>query len=191
MPDSLQIRTKAQLLVEGQDDRRVFGKIAEDLGITDVQVHEYGGYPNLRRFLRTFVALPGFRRVMTLAVVADADLNNVDRSRGIRGTLGDVGLPVPDAPLQMASKGDLEVAYLVVPHGQNTGMIEDICLESVSDDPAMKCVDDYFQCIGKTSLTGPNPPRMSKARVHAFLASRQEPGLRLGYGILTQMCFRL
>ena len=41
-------------------------------------------------------------------------------------------------------------------------MIEDVCLESVRTDPAIECVDGYFECIRKTDLPGPNEVRMAK-----------------------------
>ena len=59
-------------------------------------------------------------------------------------------------------------------------MIEDVCLESVSADPAMKCIENYFDCIHGAGLPGPREHWTSKARLHAFLASRERPQLRLG-----------
>ena len=166
--------------MEGQDDRRVFSAIAKHMGIADVQIHSYEGYPNLRPFLRTFVALPRFRLVKTLAVVADANSSSVDREKGIQDALSVSHLPVPPGPLGVASGGNLRVVYLIVPHNRQEGMIEDVCLASVSTDPALACVDSYFECIEKTTLLGPDRSQMSKARVHAFLASRKRPDLRLG-----------
>ena len=44
----------------------------------------------------------------------------------------------------------------------------------------MECVDRYFECLSQTEIEGPKKVWMSKARLHAFLASRDRPGLRLG-----------
>ena len=180
MCDSVEINRPKQVLVEGDDDFRVFGSILDCLDIRNVQVQRYRGYPSLRRFLKTFKALSGFESVQSLAIVADADCSRTGREIGIRDALSNMGLPSPPGPLKVASNGNLRVAYLVVPDYQDTGMIEDVCLDSVRPDPAMSCVDDYFECISRTSLPGPKTVRMSKARVHAFLASRERPGLRLG-----------
>ena len=180
MPVQIELRHTKQLIVEGEDDVRVFGSILEHLDIRSVQVHRYGGYPKLKPFLKTFMALPDFESVESLAVVADADRSRAGREIGIHDALLDVGLPVPLAPLEVAAKGGLKVTYLVVPDYQETGMIEDVCLDSVAADPALGCVDDYFECINGTSLLGPKKVWMSKARVHAFLASRERPDLRLG-----------
>ncbi len=59
-------------------------------------------------------------------------------------------------------------------------MMEDVCLNSVADDPVMECVEQYFACVGQTNIQGPRQVWRSKARVHAFLASRDRPDLRLG-----------
>ena len=67
---------------------------------------------------------------------------------------------------------------LVVPFGSNTGMLEDVCLQSVASDPKIKCVDDYFNCLEEASSE--RPRTLAKARAHAFLASKEESDLRVG-----------
>lgn len=58
-------------------------------------------------------------------------------------------------------------------------MLEDLCLAAVADDPAMNCVDEYFSCLGEQNVSL-RESAIPKARLHAFLASRERPGLRLG-----------
>lgn len=58
-------------------------------------------------------------------------------------------------------------------------MLEDLCLEAVMDDPAMSCVDEYFKCLEDQNVLQ-KQIAIPKARLHAFLASRERPGLRLG-----------
>ena len=170
-----------QVLVEGDDEVRVFESLLKCMSMTDVQVQPYRGYQNLRRVLKSFIAQPGFSElVQSLAVVADANSSKTDREKSIRDALSFVSLPSPLGSLRALSDGKLQVAYLVVPHDRDSGMIEDVCLDSVSADPAMQCVDQYFECIGQAGLPGPKETWMSKARVHAFLSSREDPSLRLG-----------
>ena len=182
MPDSTKVTIEhpKQVLVEGDDDVRVFRSLLKHMSLTDVQIQQYRGYQKLRPFLRGFMALSEFGFVRSLAVVADANSSKPAREKSILKTLSDMSLPSPLSPLQKSSDGKLQVAYLVVPHDQEFGMIEDVCLNSVSSDPAMQCVDRYFECISQANTPGPKEVRMSKARVHAFLASREDPSLRLG-----------
>lgn len=58
-------------------------------------------------------------------------------------------------------------------------MLEDLCLAAVADDPAMNCVDEYFKCLDVLG-SAQKEIALPKARLHAFLASRERPGLRLG-----------
>ena len=138
------------------------------------------GYDSLRQFLRTFSVDPGFRQVRSLAVVVDADENPPGRRQGVADALASAGLPRPNQPLESVSDSELTVAYLIVPHDPPGTMMEDVCLNSVSGDPAMDCVDQYFDCVSRADTSGPRQVWMSKARSHAFLASRDRPDLRLG-----------
>ena len=180
MPPDFNIERPKQVIVEGVDDVRVIEALCNHLRIGDVQFVPCGGYDSLRQFLRTFSVDPDFRQVRSLAVVVDADENPPGRRQGVADALASAGLPRPDQPLESVSESELTVAYLVVPHDPPGTMMEDVCLNSVSDDPAMGCVDQYLECVSRADTPGPRQVWMSKARAHAFLASRDRPDLRLG-----------
>ena len=57
-------------------------------------------------------------------------------------------------------------------------MIEDVCLDSAKTDPAMECVDRYFECISQANIQGPKEVWMSKART--LFLHQGNPDLRLG-----------
>ena len=178
--EAITIGRPKQLIVEGDDEVRLLGALLRNLGIDGVQIQQLRGYNNIRRFLTAFVDIENFSTVRSLAIVADANSNGAGRIQSIRDALASVGLPSPSAPLQQASDGSLNVSYLVVPHGRTQGVIEDVCLASVRTDPAMACVNSYFQCIAAVNTPGPRSTHTSKALLHAFLASRDDPSLRLG-----------
>ena len=67
---------------------------------------------------------------------------------------------------------------LILPYELDQGMLEDVCLQSVVTDPAMECLNAYFDCLRGKDIVFPK--NLSKARIHAFLSSREEPDLRLG-----------
>ena len=180
MDDDLHIERPKQALVEGNDDVRLFEALAKHLGIPDIQVNQYRSKYNLRTFLRTFTVLPGFASVRSLAVVADANSNRNGAEQRIRSALSAANLPSPHRPLEVLSQENVRVCYLVVPHEAESGMIEDVCLESVRTDPAVGCLDRYFECIKQTNVRGPREVWLAKARLHTFLASRERPDLRLG-----------
>ena len=180
MPPDFNIERPKQVIVEGVDDVRVMEALCNHLGIRDVQFAPCGGYHSLRQFLRTFSANPEFRQVRSLAVVVDADENPTGRRQGVADALASAGLPRPTRPLEPVSEAGLAVTYLVVPHNAEGAMMEDVCLNSVVDDPAMDCVDQYLECVNQANTPGPRQVWISKARAHAFLASRDRPDLRLG-----------
>ena len=179
-PSSVTINSSKLILVEGIDECRVFGSLAKHIGISGLQVLAYNGRPKLRPLLRTITALSGFGIVDSIAIVMDADNSSASSLQSITASLASVGLPVPNRPLTPASNGTIKVTYLILPHGASSGMLEDVCLSSTAGDPAMTCLDSYFACIDASPLSGPKPTHRSKAKVHAFLASRKEPDLRLG-----------
>ncbi len=168
------------LLVEGVDEVRVFGALAKTLGIEDIQIESYNGRDNLRGALKALPQIAGYRTLKSVGIVTDADQSASDAARRVRGALAAASLPVPDAPLDRACDGNMLVCYLILPHDSDSGALEDVCLKSVATDPVMSCVDDFFDCIARAPSGGPNPVWMSKARVHAYLASRKRPDRRLG-----------
>ncbi len=108
----------------------------------------------------------------------DADNNASAAFQSVCSALRQANLPVPPAVLQPAGTKPI-VKVMIVPHGKTSGMLEDICLDTVSTDLAIPCVDSYFSCL--SSLPGFTlPNNISKAKVHAFLSSRIEPDKRLG-----------
>ena len=52
-----------------------------------------------------------------------------------------------------------------------TGMLEDLCLNSVSHNPEFSCVDDYFKCVAQKSE---RKEFSSKARVRVWMASHAD-----------------
>ena len=85
------IEQPKQLIVEGNDDARVFMSLCRYLGISDVQIWQCGGYQNLRGVLRTVVGLDDFDSVNSLAIVADANSSRNARIQSIQNALSHAG----------------------------------------------------------------------------------------------------
>ena len=66
----------------------------------------------------------------------------------------------------------------IIPTDGSNGELEDVLLASVNGDPAVSCVDELIECLEVRMTT--LPAKLSKARLHAFLASREEPDLLPG-----------
>ncbi|MCY4526213.1 MAG: hypothetical protein OXB89_06355 [Anaerolineaceae bacterium] len=168
------------LVVEGQDDRRFFEALLKHCGISDFQVLQFAGVSNLSSRLDALRIVEGFATVTTLGVVRDANGNRNAAFQSVQDALRAARLPVPSRPLVLAGNQP-RVSVMILPPEEIAGgmMLEDLCLKAVENDPAMRCVDDYFRCLEKQNVSL-RESAIPKARLHAFLASRERPGLRLG-----------
>ncbi|MBN2306261.1 MAG: hypothetical protein JXQ72_17395 [Anaerolineae bacterium] len=170
------IKQSKVLIVEGKDDVRFLQallrhlKIAGDFDIRDVQ-----GVGNLGDSLRTVLATPD-RNIVSLGIIRDADQRAQSAFQSVCSGLHNAGLSVPRWPLDVVGEKP-RVSVFIWPDCENTGMLETLCLASVAASPALVCIDQFFECIEQDEDI---PSNMDKARLHAFLASRDKPGLRLG-----------
>jgi len=60
-------------------------------------------------------------------------------------------------------------------------MLEDVCLRSLDGRPEQECVEGLSQCLGERGL--PELRQPAKARAHAYLATQEKPGLRVGEAV--------
>jgi len=160
------------LLVEGNDEVKLFDKLLADLGLVDVEIRDIMGKTKFRKNIKGLPKFTGFGKVTSVGIVTDADKQPQGTFDSICDALEAAGLPRPTAPLQPVGD-DPQVAVMILPGDGREGMLEDLCLESVADDPAMPCVEEYFGCLEGQLETGVFLGNPSKSRVRAFLASME------------------
>jgi hypothetical protein len=178
MPSTPQALSKPKLLIgEGKEEVDFFTAFLSHLNIADVQVEQYGGKQGLPSYLRTLVVRPGYLDVVSLGITRDADNSAQSAFQSVCSSLNRASLPVPSRPGEIVGDSP-QVSIMILPDGQNSGMLEDLCLTAIETDPVLQCVDEYFDCVYRTS--GRKPNNMAKARVHTWLASQSEPDKRLG-----------
>jgi hypothetical protein len=170
--------TKPRLLIgEGQDEVFFFEAMLAHHGVADVHVEQYAGKGKLSVHLRDLVNRPGWQGVAALAVTRDADADAAQAFASVSSSLAASGLPGPPAAGQVAV-GPPRVGVFLLPDNRRAGMLEDLCWEAVQTDGAALCVDDYLRCVAQRAARQPNV--LAKARIHAWLTSHRESGLRLG-----------
>ena len=118
---------------------------------------------------------------MSLGVVRDADCDPNAAFQSVCSALQGAQLPEPSQP-EIFEGNRPQVGILVLPDAKTAGMLEALCLKSVVGDPAMSCIQEYFNCVEQQ--LGSSPKNVNKARVQAFLASRPEHVAHLGLGAL-------
>jgi hypothetical protein len=170
--------TENKLLIgEGVDEVRFFKALLGHLGLGQIQVEQYGGKTKLSRYLKNLPNIPGFAKLVSIGVTRDADSDPASALQSVTSGLHQAGLPSPSvhgAPQTITPK----MTVFILPSAQNTGMLEDLCMNSVELDSALGCVDEYLACVLQRSNR--QPANLAKARVHAWLASNVKPDLRLG-----------
>jgi hypothetical protein len=180
MPMLRNITESKQLLVEGKDVEIIFSLFIEQMGISDLQIQDYGGVDEFPGFLEQFVFSHKFRsgNVVSLGIVRDAETSAEAAFQSICGALDRVKLTKPDLPL--VPKGvNPKINILILPDASTPGMLETLLLRAVANDPVMVCIDQYFDCINQQTEYLPSP--IDKAKALAFLASRQNIKPLLGH----------
>jgi hypothetical protein len=173
---SISITRNKLIAVEGVDDVCFFASLLRHVGIRGCQIIEMRGKYPLTDKINAVVKTSGFNKVVSFGVAIDADSNYSGTFQSMCAALRHSKLPIPTAPL-IKAEGNPQVTVVILPKANTKGMLEDLLLESVINDPAMSCVDAYFQCLkGK----GIKPKHISKAKIHAFLSSRKKPELDCG-----------
>jgi len=160
------------LLVEGKDEVKLFGKLFADLGLVDVEIRNIMGKTKFRRNIQALPKITGFGKVTSVGIVTDADRQPQGTFESICDALQAANLPSPTAPLQPVGD-DPQVVVMILPGDGREGMLEDLCLESIADDPAMPCLEEHFRCLEEQLEASTFPGNPSKAHVRAFLASME------------------
>ena len=166
------------LLVEGYDAFRFFKALLVHMNLVhQIEIRNFGGVGDLQSYLPVLLTTPGFHGVQSLGIVRDAESDAPSAFRSVCSVLRTNRLTEPKRPMEVA-EGRPRTGVFILPDGENPGMLETLCLQAVSGDPIIPCIDLYFHCAVDNGISLPD--NMAKARVQAFLASRSKPGLLLG-----------
>jgi hypothetical protein len=180
------------VLVEGSDEQLFLEGLFAHMGIADVEVIEVKGKDKFPSAFAAFVIDPGFSDVRSFAIVRDAD-TSVDASlQSVKDLLAKHNQPVPSSSGGFAQDGQRRVGVFIMPGNADSGMLEDLCLQTVADDPAMQCVEAAFTCIKSALLPSPQvdpvdlsipylPKNLSKSKALLFLATRYRPMSSVGW----------
>lgn len=151
------------LLVEGKSCEIFSGSLLQHLGRSDIQVRDFGGVTNLRRFLGALASVPGFERVRACGILRDAEDSALNARRSVLDALKAAKFKVfGNAP---------RFKVFILPDNRNPGMLETLCWQSVQSDPFVPCVDALLQCAATKRIEVRNS---DKARSCAFLSIRPD-----------------
>ena len=176
-----EITEKNLIIVEGDDDAYLFEKLLEKLQITGVQLHSLRGDNRLLpKVLKVFKNRPNFDELENLGIILDANESKESKITSIKYHLQTNGYPVPQLMNKLSDEGSPHTCFLVIPPNHEKGNLEDLCLMSVKEDPAISCIDSLFECLSENIAKENYPKNISKAKVQVFMASRKESCPHLG-----------
>ncbi|MBI4556282.1 MAG: hypothetical protein HY706_01745 [Candidatus Hydrogenedentes bacterium] len=146
------------------------------MGISDVQVQDFGGVDEMPARMGAFSQSANFGSVECLGVIRDAENNPSAAFHSISNALRKSNLDDPGRPGTI-TRGKPRIGIFILPEANSVGAIEDLCLMSIEGEPVMDCINSFVECVHGM---GVKIRKSSKAKVAAFLSTRDEPGLLIG-----------
>lgn len=184
----LPINSKKVLAVEGKDEINFFNALLQYMNIKDVDIRDVVGKDQFSKKLLALIKTRGFfladgsSFVTHLAIIRDEDKDKALES--VVKIVTNIGLKPPKKHSTF-SNGNPRVGIFIMPGETVEGtMLEDLCLKTVENHPAMKCVNDFTSCVSDLKTT---PKNISKAKVQVFksqvfLATQPETVDSVGLG---------
>lgn len=182
----LAIEKQRLLIVEGKDEQGFFHALLKHLQIASIQILPVGGKDKFALEIQSITKLSGFAAIERIGIVRDSDANPKGAFDSVCSALRKVQLPTPpeitDFFRNHATNRCIGAAPITNRLKSYAGRhLPDYLIE---EDVAFTCLQDYFACLEKHNIKHHNIKHtdnaIAKARLHAFLASRDEPDLRLG-----------
>jgi hypothetical protein len=167
------------LAVEGTDEVIFFEELFKHIGMLDkVELREVGGKDQFKIKMPTLQKTTGFNNLDAIGIIRDADENFESAFESIKGVFEKMGIQVPARPGQF-SDGVPKVGIFIMPDNANKGMLENLCLNTVKDDQAMECVDQFINCAKELKK---QPKNAAKTKAQAYLALMPEIANSVGRG---------
>lgn len=181
--DLLPIRAKKILGVEGKDEKSFFTALLKHLKISDYQIEPVGGKDQFPKKFPALLKTSGFfapdESPLVTHVAIVRDKNEDEAFKSISNIVATAGLK-PPTKHSTFSDGNPKVGIFIMPgHKVKGTMLEDLCLKTVENHPAMKCVNEFASCA---SALETKPKNISKAKAQTFLAAQPEIVNSVGLG---------
>ncbi len=140
------------------------------------RVYDFGGITELRRYLRTMLAMDDFQStVRSLSVIRDAETDATGACQSVKNALRANELPVPETPCSWTSAGtgrhpDIRTGFVLFPTcdgNPENGTLEDLCLRmlaAANADAVLSHADVALEPYA------PQLSRIHKNRLHAYFS---------------------
>jgi len=176
------VRSTKVLAVEGADERKFLEALFDHMRIPVPDIRAVGGRDLFPAKIPALKIATGFSGVTHFGIIRDK--NAGDALTSVKNILQRCGFSPPERHAEFSS-GSPKVGIFIMPGKTVDGtMLEDLCLRTVADAPAMECVNDFASCVQRLEN---GPKNISKAktqvfRAQVFLATRAETVDAVGLG---------
>jgi hypothetical protein len=145
------------LAVEGKDELNFFKAVLTDMAISEVDIFDVGGKDKFKTHIEALTKTVGFDKVVTLAIIRDAENDANATFDSISYILTQNGLQAPTT-VESYSTGTPRVGIFLMPGNMESGRLEDLCLKTsgvqdlswTSNYPKSKfVVDDLSPELGR------------------------------------------
>lgn len=164
------------ILVEGKDEVEFISALCEREQLQSYQIIEVGGVDRFKDELPIIMNHPNFDDVNSLTIIRDADKSRQSAIQSLQSHLRKLNLPVPKehASVSIDNTNGLKVGIYIMPGNRDSGMLECLVLDSVSEHPVKMQADLYIQRIKDELPFEKFPKNEHKATLHAYLAGMRE-----------------
>ena len=167
------------LLVEGRSDEHVVFHLCNRdpvCPVVNFDIKDKQGLPNLLQSIASEIQTPD-RQVV--GILVDADNCVKERWDEVTEELSEVGIQAPSKPRQKGTiiDGKPRVGIWLMPDNKSPGKLENFVERTIpKDDPVWPLSQNYINKIPEEYRKF-KQPKIVKAKVHAWLATRKDPGL--------------
>jgi hypothetical protein len=143
------------IIVEGREDCYFVKEILKKIKLVeDFQVVIAGDKDRIFDVVTGFVEERDkiFQENVTnsFCIICDADKSASDTFTSLCGLLDSVGLTRPTEPFQVVGTNP-KVAIIILPDGKRNGELEDLCVDSLSDNEQLICVKKFYDSLNGIS----------------------------------------
>jgi hypothetical protein len=162
------------LIVEGKDEAGFIAALIRHLGLSLPQIVQIDGKDKFKRDFMPFWYSGDNSNVNSLGVVMDAEKNQAASThKSICSVFEKLGIPKPSSPGVLVTTEKIKVGTFIMPDNESAGMLESLCLASITSDPVIDCLNKYFDCfMTMRSAEEVVKINMPKSRLLAYLATK-------------------
>ncbi|WP_279623857.1 DUF3226 domain-containing protein [Aeromonas veronii] len=190
---------KDLIFVEGPDDEHFIKAILKEIDLEQsVQIIRTGGITSFPSKFQAKIKESMFGKVQRFAIIVDADDSKEKAFKLIKKTLTKNNFSAPNkhGDIILCDKEDVYIGVFIISKpGEDTGMLEDLFIDTQKSTPILKHVDNYFsnlasaleKYIPQQGVSRPKPEDFkypnneSKAKARTILASFYDDISTVGY----------